>query len=264
MINYKEEVLGFKRHVELYNSIFMPCEDDPYDVCKQICGLKSIKYKPTSFNFSKIKEVFLDQISLLGKDTVSFYMKRIPKTQIKKGDFYNGDAQIYGNSSKQIVYVTNRDFKDTDFIATSHEFGHIPSFINPSKNGLEYYEYLETIPIYFEYLANLSLDKKNAYKNFIDIRLDAIKKEAQGYFQQKKRIKNNGSYVDQYYIYGMIESYKYIKSFEYALQLIDRAKDDQNKVNSEIDKFVYGEKTLREIKETLEIDTSQCNKILKL
>ncbi len=262
-MNYKLEVEEFHRSLDMHNLTLMPCEDDAHEICKQLIGLKSRNYKATSFNFSKIKEIFFNQISILGDDTKLFYEKRFPKIKVKKENYRNGDAEIYGNSSKQVIYVTNREFKDIDYIAISHEYGHVPTFVNPPRKKFEYYEYLETFPMYLEYLAWLSLDKENAINKFLDVRLDLIKGEAQNFFKEKKKVRGNGSYSDQYYIISMDKSFKYIKSFEYALQLIDRAHDDQNKVNFELDKYVSGEKTMRELKDSLEIDTAGCKKILK-
>ncbi len=149
-------------------------------------------------------------------------------------------------------------------IALSHEYGHAPTYVNPHKNKKEFYEYVEVLPIFFEYLACLALDRENAMKKFLDIRLDLIKEGAQDFFHQKKSVRGNGSYSDQHYINNMDDAYKYIKSFEYVLQLIDRFHEDSNMVNKELDKYVYGEKTMRELSSSLDINTAGCKKLLKL
>ena len=264
-INYKEEVKGFERHLTNHNAIIMPIEDSSFEICKTISQIKSTKYKITSFDFSKIEPLFLSQITILGEDTKSFYQEKVSKVRVKREGFLrNGDAQIFGFKGKQIIYVTNKAYKDIDFVAYSHELGHIPSFETSKSDNKDYYEYLETLPMYFEYLACKTLDKDNAKNILLDIRLDLLKKEAQGYFSQKKQIKNNNSYADQFFKNGMIESYKYLKSFDFALQLIDRADTDQQAVNNEIDMYVTGEKTMREVAKSLSISTAGCTKLLQV
>ena len=264
-INYKEEVNGFERHLANHNAVIMPTEDNQYEICKIISQIKSPKYKMTSFDFSKIEPLFLSQIKILGKETKDFYQEKISKVRVKREGFLrNGDAQIYGFKGKQIIYATNKTYKDIDFIAYSHELGHIPSFETSKSDNKDYYEYLETLPMYFEYLACRTLDTGNAKKILLDTRLNLLKKEAQGYFSQKKQIKNNNSYADQFFRNGMIESYKYLKSFDFTLQLIDKADSDQQAVNNELDMYVTGEKTMREVAKSLSINTAGCTKLLKV
>ena len=267
-INYKEEVRGFERHLSLNKCVIMPKEDDEIGICKELSQIKSREYKGVTLDNGNIQKNFLSQISNLGIVTKAYYERKIPKTRIvRASSFRNGNAQIIGCHGKQLIYLTSKPFKDTDFIAYSHELGHVPSLENPTKNGNEYFEYLEVLPMYFEYLACKTINKELAYELFNQIRLGISKDEASIFLGANKEINhksNAPSNKDLFLETVKRESYKYIKSMEYALQLIERSNEDQYFVNQEIDKIVVGDKSFKDSRKSLDINTSGCKKILEL
>lgn len=263
--DYKEEVLGFQRHLDLHNAILMPINEDEIGICKELSRMHIDKYRGEPFDLSKVRSIFLGNISILGSKTKDYYEKRLPKIKIVKTSYLkNGYAEIYGFPGTQQIYVTNRPFTSLDFVAVSHELGHVPTIDNPVKSGKEYFEYIEVLSMYFEYIACQTLDQKRAKEILLKIRLEALKSEAMLYLDAAKKIKNNNSYADKMYECRKRDSYKYMKSLEFLLQLIEIAEKDQNKVNNLLDEIVLGNKSFREIEQELNINTNSCKKILSI
>ena len=263
---FREEVDMYNEFLQLSNAIVMPQQEDKIGICKELKRVRNERFERVCFDFDSIDSSFIQNLRVLGKGTQRYFEAVVPKIKIVKDNaFRTGDAQIVGNKTDQFMYVSSRPFTDTDFVAASHEYGHVPSLRNPSKNEKEYYEYLEVIPMYFEYLALCRLKGKDkGQRQFVLSRLMELKEEADRFIRENRRIRGNGSFEDQAYETRKNDSYKYIKSFEYTLQLIERASQDQKSVNLLLDQVVTGDKSMRSIERPLEIDTRGCKRILSL
>ena len=262
-INYKEEILGFERALKSNKAILMPQEEDEVLVCKQLQRMHVDKFNRRPIDFDSVKSLFLGNISILGDKTKLYYGQRGPLIKIERTcELKPGYAEIVGFPKKEKIYVTNRQFTDEDFIAVSHEFGHVPTLENPAKD--EYFEYFEVLPMYLEYLACLGIDKEKAMDLFLKIRLDSVKRESKFYLDHTRQIKNNNSNSDKMHTLLRRDYYKYIKSLEFVLQLIERANGDQEKVNELLDQVVLGQRAIKDIRKPLDIDTTGCKQLLKI
>ena len=267
-INYKEEYKVFKQDLDNNNELLMSKEEDEFGICKQLSSLSINKPINNLFVNENIEDIFLNQISILGDTTKKYYQDHIPKIKVEKSyELKNGCAEIVGYPGKQKIYITKKAFTNLDFVAYSHELGHVPNLDNRLKKENEYFEYTEVLPIYFEYLASKTIKENNYQELFLNNRLLDTKQESKFYLNFHNKIKdkiNLMSYKDKYYDALERNSYKYVKSFEYALQLINRAEEDQKIVNSSIDKYITGEESFKSLRKKLDIDTSGCKKLQEI
>ena len=143
----------------------------------------------------------------------------------------------------------------------AHEMGHIPHLEKPRDDFLEY---SEALPIFFEYLS--ALNKKNnpddALDYFLSERLPIEQDEARDMMKIFKNMYVKDEMVKLYHHQLFVDYYKFFESFEYALQLIDRMKDDKDAVSKEIEKVIDGY-SLVDTASNLEIETDGCKRLLQ-
>ena len=263
-LDYKEECFMFDEFIKYNNFSVKELSSIEKEICSDLSKIKVRKHKNIDINYRKINELFLESIDSLGKDTIDYYKYQLSKLKINRSMIYeNGYAEIVGNSRNQEVCVTKRKFKDIDFIAFSHELGHIPTLINGAR--LDYYEYSEVLPIFFEYLSCLNTYKNmNAKEEFLKMRLDIAKNEALRY----EKLNNERCYLNKYhYLYLenlKRDNLKYILSLEYVLNLIDIYDLDKDKIKEIIDFVVVGFSTFKDCEKMLDIDTSKCKKLTNI
>ena len=262
VVNYEYETEAFYDDVKSYKVEFIKELDDRIGICKEVIDSNCIDYKGrkiSNFKFNKDISVFLDNMPLGLK---RYYKEVLPKVRIAKDEtILNGEAFMIGCDKTVSVMVTNKPLKDIDLIAYSHEFGHIPIFLNPT--GDEYYEYMEVLPMYLEYLACKKLNDNNPHELFINQRMTDLKVMAKDYIRNNREIRNNESDKDKFYKKENLEIFKYFKSIDYALQLIECEKEDENAVHFLLAQNAYGNRSFKKIANYLDIDTRGCRKLLK-
>ncbi len=264
---FGEEVFLFDKHLEDNHAVISKPEEDEVAVCKRLSQMRSNYFQKEPFDYSCVKPMFLSELSYLGPVAQKYFREEIPGISIKRiSELSNSYAEIIKCGKEIRMYVTSKPFDKIDFIAACHEFGHIPSFKNPVRHGYELFYYMEVLPMYLEYLGCLvSSDDKDKAKEYLILhRLNDLKGEAYLYLHFYRMICGDHSYEDMAYETRIRDYYKYIKSFEFLLQLIERAEEDPKLVNSLLDKVVTGKKAIKDLRRPLEINTSGCPKILSL
>lgn len=261
-IDYKNEVIIFDQALKDYDELLLPVEDDEFGICKELSRVRAKKESGNNIDFTKINNLFLGSISKLGLKTRNFYETRLPKITVVRDNFIlNGEAYIVGIGKKEQLYMTASPLKEIDLATFSHELGHVPTIENTSHK--DYYEYGEILSIYFEYLSLIYSSGKKGEEIFEKIRMSITRDEALQYMNDKKHLKGDNSYRDRFTRNDMRECMRYIKSFDYALQLIERSKDNQQLVNKKIDEIITSNNSFRKIKEELDIDTKGCKMLSK-
>ena len=259
--DYKEEYLEFTDFLKENNYELKEISDSDKEICKRLSTIMIDSINPNSFSYNKRNQVFLQSIKNLGKYTKDYYKKNIKLIKKEKIDeFDNGYAEIAGNSKKQKIFITNKPFTDMDFIAYSHELGHIPA-LKDGTHG-EYFEYSEVLSIFLEYLSCIPIYKENAKNIFLKNRLLIAKDEATNYLNMDNEV----CYVDKYH-YLYLESMKrdcikYIYSLEYVLYLIELYDNDLNKIKNVIDSIIY-DSSFKEKEIELGLIINNYNKLMK-
>lgn len=261
-MDYKNEVDLFNEKLNDDKSQLMPYNDDVVFICNDLNRMRIPKYLGQKIDEVEIKNLFLGSISCLGDKISHFYENVVPNILIiRDKKLKNSEAVIAGNSFSQDIYLTKKPLRITDYVSFSHELGHIPSIIKPHNK--EYFELTESFPIFLEYIACREIDPNKAYETFLRIRLEIAKEMAKSCLDYNKKIKGKKEYKDRYFEIQKRDSYKYIKSMDLAMQLIDRFLTDPSIVLDELGKYVYSEKSMRNIAKTLDIDTKNCKRLLK-
>ena len=262
-IDYEEEHLLFEESLKINNFDLKEKNDNEIKICEYLSDFNIANINEEPCRFKKIRNLFIRSIDDLGYDTKKYYKLVLPDIKTSRTRrFNNGYAEVIGNSKKQRIYVTRKPFKNVDFVAFSHELGHIPVLRNGARG--EFFDYSEVLPIFFEYLTCKELYKDDAEKEFLILRLQMIVDEAKEYLK-----KHNVDCYDNEYHYLYLqdmkkENMKYIYSLEYVLSLIDIFKEDPEKVKEIIDSIVCKYNTFRDYEDELSVDTNNCNRILKL
>lgn len=267
-IDYQKKLFMFNSQIAYANKTF--CEDttDYEEVCEALANTEKKQIESKSASIRKVKNIFLRSIENLGEDTISFYKGELPNVRIKKKKYFpgrveisNGSAGIFDLNGKYILFTHKKDHNEQDIAAIYHEFGHIP-VIRDGAHG-DYYEFDEVLPIYFEYIAYKNLHSENPMELFLQDRINISIDQARLLLRYAKDFCYCDSDKSKYISCQMRSSFKYIKSFEYALQLIEREQEDQLMTYYAIDKVINGESSFRDLEGFLDIDTYGCKKILQ-
>ena len=215
---------------------------------------------------------FRKTISFLGEDTVEFFKKHMDHISFNTTyDFKNGEAtmEIWGSKryidrkyTSLVFYNTDKAYKQGDFIASCEQFGRIPGIINTTHK--DYFEYGNVLPYFCSYLACKDVNEKEAYKTFLEFQLKDIQRDA------KKAPKfasagREAEYQNEKRLFSLIHNFnmRYVRSLDYALQLIERYEQDPSTVTQELRDYLWNSKNFIQIGEDLDISTEGCKKLLK-
>jgi hypothetical protein len=260
--DFKEECFLFNALLRDSNYKLKEVSENDRNVCKIISNLKIVPVEALSFNYKNIKKIFLSSIYNLGKDTKEYYKTCLPHIKkIKVSAFDNGYAEIAGDSKKQSIYITKKPFKDVDFIAFSHELGHVPYLINGAKG--DYFEYSEVLSIFLEYLACINLYEDKAKEFFLRIRMLIAKDEAKSYLYDYNESSNIDNYQYIHFANMKRNNIKYIYSLEYVLYLIEMFQTDKKELNKIIDSIICESSTFKKYEKDLGFDISSCKRLIK-
>ena len=265
--DYQEKVLIFNHQLDSKKNTLCTNTSDYRRVCEVLKNIDSVPFVGEKASIRDVKNLFLGSIETLGKDTIHFYREELPKVRIKKKKNFpgqvhieKGSAGIFELGKKYVLFTHKKDHITNDLVAINHEFGHIPVMKN-TANG-DFYDYDEVLPIFFEYLSYKSIYGDVGKYLFVQDRMNISKYEAEVFLSFAARKNCDQSIRDRYLSNCMRRSFKYIKSFEYVLQLLDRDEEDHELVSNAIDKIVDGESTFKDQEKYLDIDTHGCKKIL--
>lgn len=268
-VDYKNEVEMFEKFIKRNQLDFIRRDPNEYEIQKAVSKASGKNYKGNPFEFGDLKGRFLQSITNLGIAANYFFGGRVPSLRIHRdGSIDNGELFLINGYNKngsimtQHVEMTAKPLRECDFVGFSHEMGHL-------KTGLynlphEYFEYIEAYSIFLEYLAFKEIHREDAFELFKQYRL-AISKEMSSYYLKcQKDIKNNGSIRDRYFNKEQRDIVNYIISLDLALALIERYENDRKRTNGELDMYVTGKKSMREVSKSLDIDTTGCKRLMKL
>ena len=189
--NYKNEYHAFDTFLKCNNYEIKDTSDNEIEICDSLSKKEIDSIPKIAFDYNNINNMFLKSIEVLGKDTKKELRSIIPKIKVvRKRQIENGSALAIGSRRKLSIHVTKNPYENIDFIAYSHELGHIPALILGGKG--DYIEYSETLSIFFEYLSCLNLYNNDAKKIFLNARLQVAKSEAKNILEMDK----DNSYLD--------------------------------------------------------------------
>lgn len=214
-----------------------------------------------------IKFFFIESLRVLeNKGIIDYYKSILKRTEIKRDsslDFNDGRIVNYedldGLTYFDVKLPTGKLTIEDEFIF-SHEMGHVPEIDVPRKTFLEYQEVL---PIFMEYLLFLKRYGKNLAKDcFIEERITMDVEHSEEIKRFHKACDKNSKIQQLYAKLRLADSFKYLESTEFVLQLIDIFEKDKKKVSKEIEQVIEG-KSMIEVASDLSIDTAGCKRLLK-
>lgn len=241
----------FELFLKYYNQDLLEINERDIEICRRFSSCSFKKYSGVKIYLPNLKQMFLSSINSLGDETQKFY-KNVPKVKIKRRRLESGYAEIVGNNKNQEIYLNNEHLKDCDFVAFSHEMGHIPTLIKGAN--YDYFEYSETLSIFFEYLAALYINKSNVESIFFSNRLEVGSLESLMFLEASEYLKYDDSISDKQLLLEMRECYKYVISLEYALNLIEIYDNNRILLNKIVDEIILGKTSFKEIENKLDLN----------
>ena len=146
---------------------------------------------------------------------------------MKKHSIKTLNTKFYLNLPVTKLTITNQ-------MGFAHEMGHIPEIDKPRHS---YFEYVEALPMFFEYIAALNCYRSNNAKdNFVCERLAMTIDDASSLTKLYKRCEMKNEVQKVYFTQEFADTYKFLESFNYTLQLIDIFEEDKETVTKEIEK----------------------------
>lgn len=227
----------------------------------EICESKNL------INENNLYKSFLSSLEEFDSDLIyDYYCKLLNRIKLVRSKSVEGDDAeleydiVKGKTTKFYLNLPKTKLTITNQIGFAHEMGHVPEIDKPRKSFLEY---SETLPMFFEYIASLECyGANNAKDNFLCERLSMELIEASNMLKIFKKCNSKDNTESLYYTQLFADNYKFLESLDYALQLIDIYEYDKFSVTEEIEKIING-KSLIDVSNDLEIDTSGCKRLLK-
>lgn len=272
-IKYKIDNPAFEKVLRLLNYSFLKeySEEDIKEIreiCEQIVKIDCPINLGRTLNFDRddIKNFFLETIASIGnKDILEYYRKRVESMEIyfrryikKEGAQINLGIKDNKIVCGPILLPERKNIKEYDLLSFSHEMGHVACYENKNLAIVEYFEYSEVIPILFEYFASLQLDRRRPTDFFFRNRLSCEQKAASlileilDYWEKSKDEKAKSNCL----ITSLIEDSKYLYSSDTAFQFIDLMRTDKKEVAKLISEVVIGDKSVKDMTEHFNINSS--------
>ena len=251
-----------------------------YDYCDQ-CTLKKIKHLsdlriPSMF---KKKEIItnipcIDAISMvldeIDDDRIvdffesslffaNFIKKDIDVEESKSRVFLDNSKVLFEVIVPETVY--NSDLLNASII---HELAHFSLVYG--KDNVDYLEYSEVLPIFFEYLMYCALDKENGYNRFVNNRFGMLNSNIED-LRQDIMYALNPNYLNiaqENYVYSIALNLTYLESIEFVLQLIEARKKGKSSVDKLIGSALVGDESLMRMEEEIGLNVSTHHKIYEL
>lgn len=212
---------------------------------------------------------FIDSLKIFNQDKiVNYFINKIPSIRIVRDkDLEIGDADMRyyrfesGKAYDLEMHLPDYYLSTIDRYSYAHEMGHIPELDLVRKS---YYEYIEAIPIFMEFLIPL-----NRYKNF-DKAFDAFLLErmpieqdgASELLKEYNAINNCKDKLKKIYFEQQFKTTcKYLESFDFAIQFIYLMRYNPNMIGNELSSIING-KSLIDVSKDLDIDTLSCGRVL--
>lgn len=221
----------------------------------------------SNFSESLIRKFFLDSLRFLkNKNVLKFYQEKNKLVSITNDSTLESDEglasidELFSRESKILISLPEDVSLYDGSMIYAHEMGHVPELVVPRDS---YLEYQEVLPIFMEYLSALRrygvLSSKEIFVNErISMDIDHA-----NIMRSKLRQMNRNSQKQRLYArQEFADTYKYLQSTDFVLQLIEIMDKDRAKIGSEIEDIIEG-KSLIETATDLSIDTDGCKKVLK-
>ena len=206
----------------------------------------------------------MDEDKIIDFFETSLYYARFIEKDI---DVEESKSRVLLDNSKLLfeVIVPNTDH-NSDLLNASiiHELAHFSLIY--CKDNVDYLEYSETLPIFFEYMSYCALDKENGYDCFINNRLGMLKANIED-LKQDIMYALNPSYLNiaqENYVYSIASNITYLESIEFVLQLIEARKNEKTSIDKLIGRALVGEETLKGMEEKIGLKVSNHQKIYEL
>lgn len=252
---------------ETYDILFLR---EIRQICRLIAPYQEHLFTKGNIDNWDIKTLFLEAIkNLEDKDIYDYYRHRINQIDIKpntRGDVSLSLILINNLFYAESVSISN-DPSEINAMSFAHEMGHIPCYENKDQSIEEYFEYIEVLPILFEYFMSLYLFEDKGKDKFLKERLSLEKMAASTFeYQYRKYLfakKRKTQAEGQYLLYELADCYKYLTSLDFSLQLIDLMKEDKRELIKGLSKVVTGDASIKTIGEDFSIESTSCKRLVK-
>ena len=263
---YSDKINEFNKRLTALNLELLPYDEEEVEICKKISNLKVRPFFGDLLTNFYFYDSFMNAIEGFNSKTRKYYnniVNRIiisPNPNVESG--HADTTAHYGKIGN--IFLTAEPLREMDFIAFSHEMGHLPFYIDNSKE--DYYEYIEAFPMFLEYLACKYLveDDLKAKERYLRIIMERVNFAANFIINKDKEITGDNEVKDTYLYCEEREYYRYITSAEFAMQLIERMDKNRFVVNHQIDKYVNHDKSMKDIAKKLDIDVKGCKTLVKV
>ena len=263
---YSDKINEFNKRLTANNLELLPYDEEEHEICKKIGNLKVRPFLGELLTNFYFHDSFMDAIGGFNSKTRRYFNNIVNKISVTAHPYVqsgNAYSKAY-NGKVGSIFLTAEPLREMDFIAFSHEMGHLPYLIDNSKE--DYYEYIEAFPMFLEYLAckYLNEDDLKAKERYLQIIMERVNFSANFIVNKDKEITGEDEAKDTYLYCEEREYYKYITSAEFAMQLIERMDKNRFVVNREIDKYVNHDKSMKDIAKKLDIDVKGCKTLVKV
>ncbi len=240
-----------------------------FKIARKISRYNKIKIEESRnpIEEKKLYQNFLKSLEILNSDIIYYFFKEHLKriTLVRSKNVLDDDAELEydiekNQKTKFYINLPKTHLSITNQIGFAHEMGHIPEIDLPRHS---FFEYNETLPMFFEYISALDCyDKNDAKNNFINERLSMIIDDAVSLTKLYKKCEVKEEAQKLYFTQEFADTYKFLESFDYALQLIDLFEEDKQNIVSELESVING-KSLIDVSEDLLINPYGCKRLLK-
>lgn len=213
--------------------------------------------------FEVLRPYFLRSLTIFDSSIISDYFTEKTKTLrvLRCEGCTSSDIRLKyklseGRPVSLKMIIPRKKLVFSDQMGYAHEIGHIPELDSLRKS---YLEYSEVLPMFLEYIIELRKhpNYQDALNYFLLELLPMEQDIARDILKICKLINEGNSITRKYHTNLLADSYAFLESLDYVIQLIERSKDDFVAVKEEIEAVLQG-RSFIQVAQNLDIDTSNC------
>lgn len=250
-----------------YKYAYDKCErQEIFKIARKISrySLYDVEESKIKINEGTLFNSFFHSLEFFNSDKIYNYFKDHSERLklVRSNKVFLDDAELdydlRENKTKFYLHLPKTRLTVTNQLGFSHEMGHIPEIDRPRHS---FFEYGETLPIFFEYITALSMYEKDALDKFSQERLKMIIDDSINILNLYKKCEVKNNVQSLFFKQEFADCYKFLESTDFVLQLIDLLKYDKEKVVKEVESVIDG-KSLIDVQEDLNIETNGCKRLL--
>ncbi|MBR1385868.1 MAG: hypothetical protein IJ568_03445 [Bacilli bacterium] len=254
---------NFKLKYDYTDVAFLKYLDEISSKKIDINGIVNLKVE---YDFDKALTILFDEVESNGIKLFFESALKNSKIEYKNIEISESHTTIRKKDNKYSCDIIVPDYLNKSLLLYSIIIHELTHFSLSNNKKIDYFEYSEALSIYFEYFLYNTLGREFGPSLFLNNRVKFLNQVFE-YMQNDIIYPLHKEYLEldpKIYETTIASHLAYIESFEYALNLFEKRKDNKKAVDNYIKDALNGEETVRKIENNLDFVVSSHKKLRKI